>query len=46
VADCLRKEQYLVGKVKKYEGCMQAKRSLREVEKEELDKINLLLSLP
>jgi ribosomal protein L9 len=45
IADCVRKEQCLYGKIKKYEVCLDAKRNLREVEKEELDRINMLLNL-
>lgn len=42
----MRREEYLIGKIKKYESCFNAKRNLREVEREELDKINKLLSMP
>ncbi len=34
IADCVRKEQCLYGKIKKYEVCLDAKRNLREIEKE------------
>ena len=33
IADCVRKEQCLYGKIKKYEVCLDAKRNLREIEK-------------
>lgn len=46
IADSVRKEQCLHGKIKKYEVCLDAKRNLREIEKEELERINLLLNLP
>lgn len=46
VVDLTRKEQCLYGKIKKYEVCMDAKKSLRVVEQEELDRINRLLNLP
>jgi ribosomal protein L9 len=46
IADGVRKEQCLHGKIKKYEVCLDAKRNLREIEKEELERINLLLNLP
>jgi hypothetical protein len=42
----MRREEYLIGKIKKYENCLNARRNLREVEREELDKINKLLSMP
>jgi ribosomal protein L9 len=46
IADGVRKEQCLHGKIKKYEVCLDAKRNMREIEKEELERINLLLNLP
>jgi hypothetical protein len=46
MAESVRKEQCLHGKIKKYEVCLDAKRNLREIEKEELERINLLLNLP
>lgn len=46
MADLVRKEQCLYGRIKKYEVCMDAKRNLREIEQQELDRINLLLNLP
>jgi hypothetical protein len=45
IAESVRKEQCLHGKIKKYEVCLDAKRNLREIEKEELERINLLLNL-
>ncbi len=46
MADLVRKEQCLFGRIKKYEVFMDAKRNLREIEQQELDRINLLLNLP
>jgi ribosomal protein L9 len=45
VAEQVRKEQCLYGRIKKYEACIDAKKNLRQIEQQELDRINLLLSL-
>ena len=34
IADMVRKEQCLYGKIKKYEVCMDAKRNLRQIEQQ------------
>ena len=45
IADMVRKEQCLYGKIKKYEVCMDAKRNLRQIEQQEMERIGYLLNL-